>query len=158
MVILLLLLFHWWFSVCFDSCILPSNTEHTGDFKLAASSVFSLLFFQPKRPDLLEMAHLPYRRHGNFPQRRATLLPWVAKCRVQLALETIPSETGSNPATTAQEARAGHLIQTQTVLNNWAEDYHHSWMSFTVLRKCEKVIDIQLNYWYNVNNIKLLFP
>ncbi|XP_033491766.2 uncharacterized protein LOC117262755 [Epinephelus lanceolatus] len=51
------------------------------------------------------MAHLPHRRHGNFPQRRATLLPRVTRCRVQLALEAVSSETGSNPETTGEEPR-----------------------------------------------------
>ncbi|XP_039882374.1 transcription intermediary factor 1-alpha-like isoform X1 [Simochromis diagramma] len=57
------------------------------------------------------MADLPRRRHGNFPQRRATMLPWVAKCRVRLALEAMPSETGPNLATTAEEPtpRAEHV-------------------------------------------------
>ncbi|XP_030282974.1 uncharacterized protein LOC115587313 isoform X2 [Sparus aurata] len=56
------------------------------------------------------MAHLPHRRHGYFPQRRATLLPLVARLRVQLALEGIPAETGSHPATAAEEPSppAGH--------------------------------------------------
>ncbi|XP_039664081.1 transcription intermediary factor 1-alpha-like [Perca fluviatilis] len=56
-----------------------------------------------RRPALLEMAHLPHRRHGNFPQRQATLLPRVAKCGVQMPLEAMSSETGSYPATTAEE-------------------------------------------------------
>lgn len=90
---------------------LLSNTEHTEDFKPSASSLFSLLFFHPKRPSLLEMADLPRRCHGNFPQRRATMLPCVAKCRVRLALEAMPSETGPNLATTAEEPtpRAEHV-------------------------------------------------
>ncbi|XP_037622848.1 uncharacterized protein LOC119486639 [Sebastes umbrosus] len=60
------------------------------------------------------MAHLPHRRHGNSPQRRATLLPLVAKWRVQLALEAMSSETGSNPTTTAEEPSlpAEHLCST----------------------------------------------
>ncbi|KAM8750583.1 uncharacterized protein AB9X84_012418 isoform 1-T2 [Acanthopagrus schlegelii] len=49
------------------------------------------------------MAHLPHRRHGYFPQRRATLLPLVARLRVQLALEGIQTETVSHPATAAEE-------------------------------------------------------
>ncbi|XP_029910271.1 tripartite motif-containing protein 66-like isoform X2 [Myripristis murdjan] len=55
------------------------------------------------RPDLLEMAELPHRRHGNFPHRRAMLLPWQAKCGVQLALEATPSETSPYVATAAAE-------------------------------------------------------
>ncbi|KAK5866931.1 hypothetical protein PBY51_011463 [Eleginops maclovinus] len=39
------------------------------------------------------MAHLPLRRHGNFPKRRATLLPRVTKSRANL--EDGSSETGS---------------------------------------------------------------
>ncbi|XP_038563085.1 uncharacterized protein LOC119894418 isoform X2 [Micropterus salmoides] len=51
------------------------------------------------------MADLPHRCHGNFPQRRATQLPRVAKCRVglQLGLKGMSSETGSNSATAAEE-------------------------------------------------------
>uniref|UniRef100_UPI003AAEE0DA uncharacterized protein n=1 Tax=Centroberyx gerrardi TaxID=166262 RepID=UPI003AAEE0DA len=49
------------------------------------------------------MAELPHRRHGNFPQRRATLLPRLAKGRVRLALEAVSSETGPDLATAAAE-------------------------------------------------------
>ncbi|XP_031721082.1 E3 ubiquitin-protein ligase TRIM33-like isoform X1 [Anarrhichthys ocellatus] len=49
------------------------------------------------------MAHRPHRCHGNFPQRRATLLPRAAKCRAGLALEAESSETGPSPTTTAEE-------------------------------------------------------
>lgn len=35
------------------------------------------------------------------------MLPWVAKCRVRLALEAMPSETGPNLATTAEEPTPG---------------------------------------------------
>ncbi|XP_070827421.1 E3 ubiquitin-protein ligase TRIM33-like [Chaetodon trifascialis] len=67
--------------------LLPFRSRHL--FFLA------YIHIQPKSPDLLEMAHLAYRRHGNFPQRRVALLP--------LALEAMPSETGLNPASTAEE-------------------------------------------------------
>ncbi|XP_060893124.1 transcription intermediary factor 1-alpha-like [Labrus mixtus] len=49
------------------------------------------------------MAHLPSRSHSNFPQRRTTLFPEVARCRVTLTLEAESWETGSHPATTAEE-------------------------------------------------------
>ncbi|XP_047452581.1 tripartite motif-containing protein 66-like [Mugil cephalus] len=49
------------------------------------------------------MANLPHRCHGNFPQRRATLLPRVAEHGARLALEAVSSETGPDLATTAEE-------------------------------------------------------
>ncbi|CAK6954521.1 E3 ubiquitin-protein ligase TRIM33-like isoform X2 [Scomber scombrus] len=60
------------------------------------------------------MAHLPHRCHDNFPQRRAALLPLEAECRLQLALEAMSSETGPNPASTAEEPKlpAEHLSST----------------------------------------------
>ncbi|KAM7397154.1 hypothetical protein PAMP_020148 [Pampus punctatissimus] len=60
------------------------------------------------------MADKPHRHHGNFPQRRATLLPRKAKCRLQLALEAMSSETGPNPASTTEEPNlpAEHLSST----------------------------------------------
>nr|XP_046251491.1 E3 ubiquitin-protein ligase TRIM33-like [Scatophagus argus] len=56
------------------------------------------------------MAHLPHRCHGYSPGRQPTLLPWEAK----LSLEAIPSETGSEPATAAEETGipAQHLCST----------------------------------------------
>lgn len=92
------------------------NIEHTGGFKPAALSVFST-FVNPKRPHLLEMAHLShrYRCRDYFPQRQATLMQWVNKCWVQLTLEALPSETGPNSATTVEEPSlpAEHVMQTK---------------------------------------------
>ncbi|XP_042268459.1 E3 ubiquitin-protein ligase TRIM33-like isoform X1 [Thunnus maccoyii] len=61
------------------------------------------------------MEDLPHRRHGNFPQRRATLLPQEAKCRPQLALEAMSSETGPIPASRAEEPSlpTEHLSSTE---------------------------------------------
>lgn len=63
------------------------------------------------------MADLPHRRHGNFPQRRATVLPQVAKCTAQLASGDMSSETGPDPASAAEEPNlpAKHVMQRQTV-------------------------------------------
>lgn len=107
----------WWVSVCFDLATLSSNTEHAGDFEPAASSVFSL-FFHPKRPNLLDMADLPHRCHGNFPQRRATLLPREAGLGARLALEAMSSETGPDLATAAEAPipLAEQVIQIHIVL------------------------------------------
>lgn len=60
------------------------------------------------------MADLPHRRHGNYPQRRATILPRVAKCTAQLASEGMSSETGPDPAEESN-LPAKHVIQMQTV-------------------------------------------
>uniref|UniRef100_A0AAQ5ZDJ2 Tripartite motif containing 66 n=2 Tax=Amphiprion ocellaris TaxID=80972 RepID=A0AAQ5ZDJ2_AMPOC len=49
------------------------------------------------------MASFPHRCHGNFAQRRATLLPREAKCRVRLKLEAMSSETDPDLATTTEE-------------------------------------------------------
>ncbi|KAF3855212.1 hypothetical protein F7725_023267, partial [Dissostichus mawsoni] len=66
------------------------------------------------------MAHLPLRRHGNLPQRRATLLPRVAKSRAHL--EDGSPETGSNPAGNAEKPRqAQHVTETQA--NVKVEDF-----------------------------------
>lgn len=44
-------------------------------------------------------------------------MPRVSKCGVQLALGAMPSETGSNPANTAEEpSLPAEVIQTQIVL------------------------------------------
>ncbi|KAI4826303.1 hypothetical protein KUCAC02_021939 [Chaenocephalus aceratus] len=66
------------------------------------------------------MAHLPLRRHGNLPQRRATLLPRVTKSRAHL--EDGSPETGSNPAGNAEKPRqAQHVTETQA--NVKVEDF-----------------------------------
>lgn len=100
--------------VCLVSPIFGINTEHTGGFKSAALSVFST-FINPKRPDLLEMAHLSHRCRDYFPQRQATLMQWVNKCQVQLTLEALPHETGPRSATTVEEPSlpAEHVMQTK---------------------------------------------
>ncbi|KAK2880463.1 transcription intermediary factor 1-alpha-like [Channa argus] len=60
------------------------------------------------------MADLPRRCHGNFAQRRATLLPQVVKCIAQLAQEDMSSETCPDPATTAERTKltVKHLSST----------------------------------------------
>lgn len=69
-------------------------------------------------------------------------MPRVSKCGVQLALGAMPSETGSNPANTAEEpSLPAEVIQTQIVLKKKALMIdHNSWTSFTVLWKWEKTV------------------
>ncbi len=129
-----IMLFLWWFFCLF--WFLTTSTELTGDFRPAAF-LFSLLFFDPERLHLLEMAHLPYRRHGNFPRRQATLFP--------LALDAISSETDSYPATAAEEPSvpAEHVIHTQIELQN------NTAKTAGVAEACQTVTEICLNYWYD---------
>ncbi|KAM4734571.1 transcription intermediary factor 1-alpha-like [Anableps anableps] len=49
------------------------------------------------------MATLTKRRHGNFPQRRAALLPQRVGCRARLAQEALTPETGPRLAAAAEE-------------------------------------------------------
>ncbi|XP_026221198.1 tripartite motif-containing protein 66-like [Anabas testudineus] len=65
--------------------------------------LFFIAYIHTQRPNLLEMAELPHRCHGNFPQRRPTTLPQVAKCTAQLVSEDVSSETGPDPASTAEK-------------------------------------------------------
>lgn len=72
-----------------------------------AQEIFNVLrlpraLSSPQRPSFLEMTKLAHRRYGNFPQRRATLLPRAAKRRAQFALEAMSSLwfSVSNLATT----------------------------------------------------------
>ncbi|XP_041853660.1 transcription intermediary factor 1-alpha-like isoform X2 [Melanotaenia boesemani] len=60
-------------------------------------------FIPTQRSDLLEMADSTHRCHGNFPQRRETLLPPGIMCREPLALETMSSETDPNRAIAPEE-------------------------------------------------------
>ncbi|XP_051237793.1 E3 ubiquitin-protein ligase TRIM33-like isoform X3 [Dicentrarchus labrax] len=57
------------------SLILSSHPPGDTFTWLSEEDILFFCYTHTQRPDLLEMAHLPYRCHGNFPQRRATLLP-----------------------------------------------------------------------------------
>ncbi|XP_072242486.1 transcription intermediary factor 1-alpha-like isoform X2 [Leuresthes tenuis] len=85
------------------------RTRSTGLLKLTPWFYTGLV--HTRRPDLLEMADLTHRHHGNFPQGRATLLPQGVKYRVRLALEAMSSETGPSLASTTEESTspAEHL-------------------------------------------------
>ncbi|KAI9546453.1 hypothetical protein NQZ68_026674 [Dissostichus eleginoides] len=91
---------------------------------LDSSSVFFIFSSPPPAHTsiFLKGAHIDtqVRRHGNLPQRRATLLPRVAKSRAHL--EDGSPETGSNPAGNAEKPRqAQHVTETQA--NVKVEDF-----------------------------------
>ncbi|GLD61583.1 transcription intermediary factor 1-alpha-like protein [Lates japonicus] len=85
-------------------CSEPSHIHlrtHSPAF-LEQTSCFIIAY---RGSDHLEMADLPHRCHGNFPQRRTTPLPRAAECRIHLALEAVSSETGSDLASAAEEPK-----------------------------------------------------
>ncbi|XP_015240008.1 PREDICTED: transcription intermediary factor 1-alpha-like isoform X1 [Cyprinodon variegatus] len=49
------------------------------------------------------MAGLTKRHHGNFPQRRAALLPQGVRCRVQLVQEALTPEMGRYPGAAGEQ-------------------------------------------------------
>lgn len=140
--LLFILLFLWWVSVCFDSCILPSNTGHTGDFKPAASSMFSLLFSHPKRPDLpgdgSPASQMPWQLSPKACH------PVATGCQVESTAGTgghvirdwfksHNNSRGAEPPSRTRNSRKTVLKINSFMIEKGG--YHNSWMSFTVLRK-----------------------
>ncbi|KAG7221140.1 hypothetical protein INR49_017518, partial [Caranx melampygus] len=65
---------------------------------LEKTSCFISADINTQRPDLLEMADLPHRHHGNFPQRSSAPLPQLQNVSNHLCNGKMPSEQQILPA------------------------------------------------------------